>query len=614
MNTRRRVTRNRRTYNYAEDGRSGGGTPLGDLTIKIAQSSMIQLVRPEYEHADSLIFRMLPALLDTNDNQMECKWAPYRNSVEPYQWSDIMRSYPAAKYVGIDNERFTFLLYHPGDERDNPNFERKQNPYVLLYNALQRGMKQRTFPNMSWMSLVEGREAWVPKPTKIYFMQGLVFVKGKEIYLGSGKYPRGSMVKPNDKPQIIQLSVSAGGKLENLLNDRNIEYAPGEDDRIVYNEAMTYGDPIHPKYGRFVRVQNEKLLSESATADVSVVEWQQQATGGATVPAVALASGFLGYKVSLDKVLVLGEKPTKVTPNIDKETLRRVKKHIQWWDEVLHIPTTEELCLIIAKSLKGARAALEFAWADHPEYFTEDVMKVLKDAKQVLLGGGATQAPAVAPVPESLFEDPNVVAATELPAAPDGDDPELPEDEFDDFEDLDDANATSDDDFEVPTPSADNASKSDADESLEGDDKASDGDDDDNDDELSMPDDVPDEVKEAVTVAESEEAPFVEDADFGDPSEDSEAYEDEKKEESVDDSVPVLADESFDEEIDNAVAELQGEVELDEDESEMDDAMRQAQDRSGRRTEKESTSKKATTTDSPKATKGKRKTKRSSTP
>lgn len=373
--------RRRGDYDYAQHGKTRTGSIPGDLTIKPAFENKVQIVRPDFDHGDSLIFRPLPCLDDTDENQANCKWSSYRRSIDPFQFSDFMRAYPATKYVGTTDDRFTFLLYDKARAQQE-GYDKKQNPYILLYNTIANAKKKRTLPNMDWLQLLEGKDSFLGRPTTLYFLQGLIFKRGEEMYVGGGRSPRGAGVQ--DKAQIIQLSSSAGQALERMMNEVNADFTGNPEH---WENSMIHGDIVAPKFGRFIRVQNPKKLQGQANTSLEGLDsWQM---GGDAHEQQSSSGGdnFRGYTVSVDDVFISGGRRTKLKPRLTPEQSKALKSTIQWWDEILYVPETDELCLIIAKALRAASAAIEFAWQDHPDYLTGDVQKVLANATQVLVAG-----------------------------------------------------------------------------------------------------------------------------------------------------------------------------------------------------------------------------------
>jgi len=369
--------RRRSGYSFADHGNSGGSLPGDDKTIK--PSAKVRLVRPVFKAQDSLIFRPLWCLDDDEQTIM-----PYRYDLDPGTFTDWIRSYPAVKYVGMGDENYTFLLY----DKTDPTYERRSNPYVVLYKAVYNAVERDfTAPDMSWSRLIKGRQKALSPPTDLFFMQGLIFKHGNDLYVGQGKAPLG--IGPNDDPQIIQLTRSAGQALTTLLNEIDPEYAGSPKN---FEKAMRYGDVIHPKFGRFIRIFPKGDEAVGAQLD-GMDNWEAGGGGGDSPRRRGGGSGTTGgggfqggFDVAIDQTLVVGGQKTKISPQISPAAVKNLRSKIVWWDEILHFPSHEEQCLMLAKALKGARSVLEFAWQDHPEFFTSDVKSVLANAKQVLIG------------------------------------------------------------------------------------------------------------------------------------------------------------------------------------------------------------------------------------
>ena len=375
--------RRKRTYNYADHGDSGGSVPGDDKTLK--PNAKVRLVRPVFKATDSLIFRPLPCL----DDEDVTKFMPYRTGVEPGMFTDWIRSYPAAKYIGMGDEAYTFLLY----DKTDPTYDRRSNPYVILYRAIYNAVeKDYTAPDISWGRLIKGRQKALSPPTDLFFIQGLIFKRGSDLYVGPGKMPQGGGA--DDDPHIVQLSRSAGLTLVSMADEVNPEWTGSESN---FEKAMLYGDLVHPNFGRFIRIFPKGGGEDSA--DIAELDsWGSDADVGSKKPrgggagATGGSGGFQGgYGVSIDDVFITGGHRTAITPKINQKLipLSRLKKKTVWFDDIFHFPSHEEICLMLAKGLKGARSVLEFGWQDHPEFLTPEVRSILANAKQIFTGSAA---------------------------------------------------------------------------------------------------------------------------------------------------------------------------------------------------------------------------------
>lgn len=385
----RRPMRRRSDYNYAEHGAaSGRGLPPGDLTVR--RSAEVELVRPDFKHADSLIFRPLPCLEDVEDLS-KARFMPYRRSIDKNQFSDFFRAYPAAKGVGVGDDRYTFLLY----EKlwvTHGTYERKQNPYVIIYNYAKQLIKTRKFPSNDWLDFTEGQNSILKSPTHLFYFFGLVYKRGSELYVAGKKPPKGAA--PDDKTQLIQLTTSAGNKLEKLMNEVRPEWdgklgETPKDQSHAWERAMVYGDPTHPGHGRFFRVINPDEAGALATDSLDELgdgAWDANTARGAEADAGAQA--IRGYDATIDDVLICDGRRTRMAPNIAREAWPAIQSKIGFFDEVLHVPKTEELVVMCVKALRSCRALLERAWADHPEWLELEGVEAILDASPQLYTEG----------------------------------------------------------------------------------------------------------------------------------------------------------------------------------------------------------------------------------
>jgi hypothetical protein len=384
------VKRRTGDYNLAQDTAGQRGIPQGDSTIKPGVS--VELVRPDFDAADSLIFRLLPCLTDEWTSLDQARWMPYRYGGGVNEFTDWSRSFPAAKGFGIGKDRQTMLLYSRAQARNAADFDRNALPYILMYNWAHDAAKKRRLPNQDWRDLVDGRDKYLGSLTELYYMQALLYKRGSEIFVKGGSPPKGAA--PGDLPQIVQLTKSAGEKLLRMFNEALIESPNLPENHIDYWErSMVYGDPVHPKWGRFIRVVNPK---KGGGTDVDIGEsqnWNQRAerndrrSGGGD-------DGFRGYDVAIDAQLTMdGRVYPAVSPQIPVAVAQRLKATAVFWDEVIHVPSVEEQCLILAKAFRQAAEFVRRAWADHPEYLSAEVETILTNASmhQVLHWTGERQ-------------------------------------------------------------------------------------------------------------------------------------------------------------------------------------------------------------------------------
>ena len=354
------------------------GLPPGDLTLKLSEAvPSINLHRPSFDKG-SLIFRPLWNwnVEEYNDTQILVP-DEYRFSIEPNKLSDIIRQYPAAYFLGDGDETYTFLLYDK--DLDESEYDRRQNPYVLLYNGVYRAAK-RDYTHPEWAQLIDGKRKTISPPCDLYFIQGVIFKRGDTLYVGRDRSPKGLGKK--DPPQIVQLKNTAGEGVLKLFNAVNEDW---EGDSNDWENSMLIGNPVSPEYGRFISVYNpekEQLGGEELDelSEITVGSSGEAEAGG--------GQEIRGYSVRADDRFVLNGKKTKIKPSFAGPALEMLQDRVVWWDDVINLISDEEQAVVIAKALKHYRKVLEYVWAEHPEFLTKDVMKILNNSKQISLKGG----------------------------------------------------------------------------------------------------------------------------------------------------------------------------------------------------------------------------------
>jgi hypothetical protein len=381
------MRRRRREYDLATDApqRSQGN----DMTIQRGVSD-VAIVRPAFRNRDALIFRPLGALEDVEDLR-EAKWLAYRKSMEPNHLTDWWREVHCAKGFGVGTERFTVALYDPIAAREG--YDSNQNPYILALKAAKKLTRknpatgQRQIPHVSWLDITDpnSRDRYLTEDTTLAYVQGLIYVKGQEIYIAGGKPPRGA--GGDDRSQIVQLTKSAFTPLKKMMNEVNLDWDGNE---AHWEHSMKYGDPVHPAFGRFFRIIDPNA-TDGGGGDMTDMSdnWEvgQARDGGGGGD----QRRQIGYTAAIDTQLIIGGQPRGVSPRlVQKGKFDRatpLKPRIKFWDEILYYPSDLELARIVAKAMRSCRALLLHAWKDHPEWLEDDqIIKVLSNAQQVIHG------------------------------------------------------------------------------------------------------------------------------------------------------------------------------------------------------------------------------------
>lgn len=248
---RKPVAPRKRDYSYKEEGRSQFGVRDTDYTLK--PGVQVRTENPRvWEKGGRFVFRPLP-MVDPEGNE-----EAYRIDTDPGNFSDFFRSYPIVQFMGID-QQFDFIP-HRKSKSYNPA---KQNPYVILRNAIIDAVENGTAPTAKWAPLVsaKNRKAPLPKPKMRYYFQGPVYENVKPLMTKDGSKLEPKGLGPHDLPTLVYLSGSAGDAIIDKLNERKPGY---RGDQTDFEEAMLYGDPVISTGGRFISLWNPEMYSPDA--------------------------------------------------------------------------------------------------------------------------------------------------------------------------------------------------------------------------------------------------------------------------------------------------------------------------------------------------------------
>lgn len=372
----RRPLKNRpreRNFRFADYSKPQSKAPKDDKTIN-RKGPQVELVRPKWNGVAPMTFRPLPMCCAEDPSRFD----KTRLTTDDYDFSDFWRGLPAVKYVGID-QKFTFLAYNPqrcDEEGYNP---RTDNPYHVLYNAVVNAVKHtgeaivngRDVMTGKWSPLVnDGPMKAFSAPTKLYFLQGLIYESDNELYIKNNSLPKG--LNKDDLPQIIEISKSAGDALAKKLNMLNPEYN-GDTSEENQHEMYLYGDIVDLAYGSFLTLFNpdkhNNVLDayEDPDAESSDEKDSWQSWGVAINPLFS----YINRRVQTD------------IPGDVSEYESIIRSKIVPWDDILYFPPDEEIALWLAQAFRSQPAMLEFGWSDNPEFFTDEVSGILANRVQV---------------------------------------------------------------------------------------------------------------------------------------------------------------------------------------------------------------------------------------
>jgi hypothetical protein len=129
-----------------------------------------------------------------------------------------------------------------------------------------------------------------------------------------------------------------------------------------------------------------------------------------------------GYEFAISRVLGVGGQ--KFKPSLSTEQVERVVKSSFFWTPsgvnagILHFPSNEEKCVIIAQAFRSIPKLVEWAWFDRSEYMTADVRKILGNAKSSVPAAEEAPRPKKAAMVEVEDDDDFSPPVSKKPAAP----------------------------------------------------------------------------------------------------------------------------------------------------------------------------------------------------
>lgn len=558
-----------RGYRFRDHGRPQSRLSDDNLTIRL-DGPQVEVVKPSFDKG-STVFRPFPMLCAEDPSKCD----PPRYSADELDFTDWLRDYPVASFVGTASMK-TFILYDPKDQ----TYERNSNPYVIFANNIINGVKKEGAGKGRWNSFVPGMSS-KPKvkwPTTMYMMQGLCFQNGEKIYVLDGP-PRGA--GKEDKPLILQATKSVGDALIKKLDIPNPKFRGAEDD---YENMFKFGDPVSFEHGRFLHIFNPDKANAAEAASAKGPQKGTWDVGKARKGEGDGGSQMSSYEVKLTRKFTVGKTVYEASLEDKADYFR---KRIVWWDDVVRIPTHEELCIFIAQAFSDFPKMLEYAWADYPEFFSSDVKKIMKSR---------TSAQSVDVPGDEDEEDEGAEASArrrgKAASLPKGDvgvskKRRQEDDELED-EDLEDEGLDEDEDEDLEEQEDD-----DVDEDEDLDDEESDDEDDeeadedeveDEDEDLDEDDDLEEaeEDEEEESDDEDEELDDEEEVDEDDEESDDEDEEDADEEEDEDSDDGDEEEEADEEEAEDEDDDAE-EEDLDADEAAMEAATEAAEKRSSRR-------------------------------
>jgi hypothetical protein len=405
-------------YRLKKHVKIGSSVPIGDKTIAPGVSHLT-VIRPQMQKGP-LWFRIAPTL--DKDNLQQFMPVCYTDDPALDNVTDWVRAMPAARYMGVEGgERATCLLHAPNNESYDPW---KVNPYYLLYRYAKRAhdnVKSKENANWQpqWNGVIHGKEAGLKNPDVLYMLLGYVYENGKDRYFKENGVPLG--LGENDGTILIQLTKSGGEAVVTQAVDANPNFQQGVADHdtsdpaavlAAYNDyfekAHKYGDVTSLKTGRICCVHDPELfpVDQLVPTKAPKIGISTNKKGGGK------KEEFSHYDAFFRKNYFY-RRQEKFSVDLSEHE-EKIKKRIQFLSELLYVPSHEELALWIAFAFKPVGKLLTLAWADNPEFMTDDVRKVLGAARVVAVSGSKksrAKADVTAPPQEELAADDEVTGS-----------------------------------------------------------------------------------------------------------------------------------------------------------------------------------------------------------
>lgn len=343
-------SRPRASQGYDFSSHSQMNTSKSDNYV-VSRSAQVDVVFPTWQNTLTT-FRPCPI------KQADGSVTPYRTSSENSRFGDWLRSYLC--FRGGAQGFVSFLCHDPStgeefDPHDSP-------PFVLYYaikSAFDAGQAHPTWG--PWLNGRNGKAAALSRPGMTLYQQGyLVEHKNKILRLPN---PKG--LNPPDRIQMLALSynrTAVGDKYINALNQLKPNSNAPEGD---WENLMEHGDPIAFESGRFLRLcEANGQLRQFMSAEASRNDDSDK-----------------GYD------FVITREACVLNASLPPELAHAILGKTVPWESVFYFPTAEEQALYLARVFSGD--AIEYAFAQKPEWLTSDVLNITRSRTSMGGGNGA---------------------------------------------------------------------------------------------------------------------------------------------------------------------------------------------------------------------------------
>lgn len=273
-------------------------------------------------------------------------------------------------------------------------------PYVKLYMTVKKAFEGKDFGyggiyDPRWNSLMSTKMPALGAFRQQYFVVASVYENGQNLdlvrehiaYKQQGKditkdIPRNGVPLGEDEKDslvVVPLSVSAG---RNMLKLCCIEKADWTGDENANPSIMyKYGDPTGI-YDAKTNTVKGGLFFTIYNPTKETIDKHTSYSGGGSKAAVE-------YEVAVSTKYV-GPNGTILTDLNSQQVDNVLSKNVFLWKEnasdpsdsyLLHEPTMEERCVLIARAFRQVPKLLEFGWMSHPEYLNYEAVATILNRK-----------------------------------------------------------------------------------------------------------------------------------------------------------------------------------------------------------------------------------------
>lgn len=413
----------------------------GDVTLN-ANLKNVRLLRPDcYKKGGVTSFRVWPTLDPENPTERLSNGRLNPHGPAGLQGMAITEPAYTVQFAGLSQHAGANLLGSKAPQqfsyviarnklRQTENIGFWDEPYVKLYTVAKAALKAGIFANGSvwnpqWnLLLLNEKNPAIPAFSQKYFVVVSLYDNGPALnlqrecvtQLSNGQkvvkeLPRDNIAlgdRADDPLIVLQLPVSAGKKLLELSCLPKQDYSGDPD--INPGIAFVHPDPcgrFQPdtkvvKGGRFYTLYNPDCYTFSPTEGHGSVSMSYAGvkTGGITEYEVVIHQNYIA------------DGGIKRNAGLSAAAVENIlSKQVFLWREsdsdpadsyLLHEPSIEERCVLIAKGFAAVPDLLRFAWNSHPEYLNFDEVRGILNARTVgsLPDNGKAQR-AISPAPKS---------------------------------------------------------------------------------------------------------------------------------------------------------------------------------------------------------------------